>query len=879
MSEARAPSPSQQPSSQPPAPRLWVCVHGHFYQPPRDNPWLDEIEPQPSAAPYRDWNERITAECYRPNAAARVLDGKGLICEILDNYQHLSWNFGPTLLDYLFRHARDVHDAIVAADRASAARFSGHGSGMAQAHSHLILPLCSPRDRRTQVRWGAADFEHRFGRKPEGMWLPECAVDDATLEALVDEGIGFTVLAPRQAAAFRPPGGGAWQKGAIDTRRGYRCPLPSGRSIDLYFYDGQLAQAVAFEHLLRDGRDLARRLVALPPLPGGEPSLSHIATDGESYGHHHRFGDMALAVALSAIEGDPRFRLTNYAELRALFPPQWEVQIAQPSSWSCAHGVQRWCEDCGCNTGAQGVHQRWRRPLREALDWLRDHAHRTIETLGGALFEDPWRARDAYIAVILNDGGSEAREAFFAAELKEAHRAGSASAKARRQALWLMELGRAAMLMYTSCGWFFDDISGIETVQVMRYAARALEMQKLLTGEDLEAELRQRLALAIGNHRDRPELADGAAIWKAQVATNRLDLPRIARHVAVGTVVAEESEAVPFGVAAELVARRELRSGELQLVSGTIRLRSRWLDDGMEASFACLRRGSQVVGRLAMGSAGGGVVGEGAAAAGDGRTRSNPSNGMGNSEALGQLVRELGRWMDRPDAAMAMMAAGGGTELTLGCLLPIATRWVEDVFAAPIADLEKTIFELHERNLALSQWLVRHDAAAPDALSAVTRLALRRRLIAAIEAHPIDNGTVEACLDQARQLGVSLDTPAIALAAAQAMTREVEAAYLLIEQLTQPRGNGEAEGSDGDAADGGGRPDVAGVAAALERAARIGETIRVMKSPLDLWRVQNLTFQLGRTSTRLAELPEVAVALEQLAGAIGVALPPPSSRR
>lgn len=829
--------------------RLWVCVHGHFYQPPRDNPWLDEIEPQPSAAPYRDWNERITAECYRPNSAARVLDGKGLISEIIDNYQRMSWNFGPTLLDYLYRHARDVHDAIVAADRASVARFSGHGSGIAQAHSHLILPLCSPRDRQTQVRWGAADFEHRFGRKPEGMWLPECAVDVPTLEALADEGIVFTILAPRQAAAFRPPGGGAWQRGAIDTRRGYRCPLPSGRSIDLYFYDGALAQAVAFEHLLRDGHELARRLVALPPLQGESPSLSHIATDGESYGHHHRFGDMALAAALAAIDGDPRFRLTNYAELRALAPPTWEVQIVEPSSWSCAHGVRRWCDDCGCNTGAPNVHQRWRHPLRQALDWLRDHAHATIDRLGGELFVDPWRARDAYIAVVLHDGSDAAREAFFAAELKGGAAAGTGkspeAAAARRRALELMELGRAAMLMYTSCGWFFDDISGIETVQVMRYAARAIEMQERLTGENLEPELRERLGKAIGNHREKPELADGGAIWTAQVASHRLSLARIARHVAVSAVVSEdavsstkdgEADAIPFGVTVEVLARRELRSEALQLVSGTLRLRSRWLDDGMETSFACLRRGSQVVGRL------------------------------GTTEALGQLVRELGRWMDRPDAALSMMSAHGGPELDLGCLLPVSTRWVNEVFAAPIADIEHAIFELHERNLSLAHWLARHDAAAPDVIYGLTRLALRRRLISAMSSDPVDAATAESCIEEAAQLKVSLDTPAIALAAAQGMTRTVENACHRLEH---------GEGSREEA--------TASAAAALDRAARIAETLRQMKSPLDLWRVQNLTFQLGRSAQAEgvgSGFPDdVVVAIERLAAAIGVAVPARKSRR
>ncbi|MEZ4362608.1 MAG: DUF3536 domain-containing protein [Kofleriaceae bacterium] len=804
------------------APRTWVCIHGHFYQPPRDNPWLDEIEPQPSAAPYRDWNERITEECYRPNSAARVLDGEGKISEIIDNYQRMSFNFGPTLLEYLSRHAPDVHDAIVAADRASVARFSGHGSAMAQAHSHLILPLCSPEDRRTQVRWGAADFEHRFGRKPEGMWLPECAVDVPTLEALVDEGVLFTVLAPRQAHATREPGG-AWQRRAVDTRRGYRCPLPSGRSIDLYFYDGALAQAVAFEHLLRDGRDLARRLASLPPVDGG-PSLSHIATDGESYGHHHRFGDMALAAALRAIEEDPRCRLTNYAELRALAPPTWEVQIVEPSSWSCAHGVARWTDDCGCNTGAPGVHQRWRRPLREALDELREHARAALETQGRQVLRDPWRARDAYIDVMLHGSAEAARARFFAAQLLPALVDDEA---AQRRALELMELSRSAMLMYTSCGWFFDDLSGIETVQVLRYAARAVELLRRVTGEDREPALRARLAAAIGNHRERPELATGEAIWAGQVVGHRVDLTRVTRHVAVATVVAEESGGAPFGILSEILARRELREGDLRLVSGTIRLRSRWLADPIETGFACLRRGSEVVGRL------------------------------GAPEALAALVRELGRWLDRPDAALAMISAHAGDELSLRCLLPIATRWVDDVFAAPIEDLERAIFELHDRNLTLSQWLVRHEAPPPDVLAAVTELALRRRLIGAMKAAPIDVGMAEACLEQARQLAVSLDTPAIALAASQGLTREVEAAWRCL--------GGEAAPPMGELAE---------AARALDRAARIGETLRVLKSPLELWRAQNLTLQLLRGRRRFGASPELGAALYLLADALGVAREP-----
>ena len=319
--------------------RRWVCVHGHFYQPPRENPWLDEIEPQPSAAPFPDWNARITAECYRPNTAARIVDGHGDIIAIVDNYARMSWNVGPTLFTWMARHAPDVHAALVAADRASVAAL-GHGAALAQAHGHLIMPLCTPRDRQTQVRWGLADFRHRFGRDAEGMWLPECAVDTATLEALAAEGVAFTILAPHQAARVRPPGG-AWRDvDGAEPGRLYRCPLPSGRSIDLAFYDGPLARAVAFEKLLADGGGFARRLVG----SGSDAApLCHIATDGESYGHHHRYGDMALAWALESIaKGDhPGAALTNYGAYRAAHPATWEVQIREDTAWSCAHGIER----------------------------------------------------------------------------------------------------------------------------------------------------------------------------------------------------------------------------------------------------------------------------------------------------------------------------------------------------------------------------------------------------------------------------------------------------------------------------------------------------------------------------------------------------------
>jgi len=398
-----------------PATQRYYCVHGHFYQPPRENPWLEAIDPDPSAYPYPNWNERILAECYRPNGAARILDDHGWIHRIVNNYAAMSFNVGPTLLAWLEQEAPDVYQAVLQADRDSAARFGGHGSAMAQAYNHVIMPLAGDRDRRTQAIWGVRDFQRRFGRAPEGMWLPETAVDLASLSALADQGIAFTVLAPHQARRVRRPGG-SWQDvhdGAVDPGRVYRVALPAGRSIDVFFYDGPTSRAVAFERLLASGVDFAERLLHAAHGAAG-PRLHHIATDGESYGHHHRFGEMALAYAVHHIE---TFRLalpTNYAQFRALHPATWEAEIVDDTSWSCAHGVERWRSDCGCNAGHPQWSQAWRGPLRAAFDWLRERAAEIFEGEGAALFGDPWAARDQYIDVVL-DRSDAAADAFLSA--------------------------------------------------------------------------------------------------------------------------------------------------------------------------------------------------------------------------------------------------------------------------------------------------------------------------------------------------------------------------------------------------------------------------------------------------------------------------------
>lgn len=486
----------------------FVCIHGHFYQPPRENPFTGRVPEQPSAAPWHDWNERITEESYAANAKARILDGNGEVSKTISTYESISFDFGPTLLSWLEEAAPETYRAIIEADAVSARRFAGHGSAMAQAYNHAILPLSNQRDKVTQVRWGIADFEHRFGRRPEGMWLPETAVDTETVDVLSQEGIGFTVLSPYQAASVEGPDG-SWSEvdgGRIDTRVPYLIDLGEGRSIAVFFYDGPLSREIAFDGLLNDGNALAHRLISAAGDFGDRPGLAHVATDGETYGHHHRHGEMALATALETIDAGSSARLTNYPEFLSVVPPIARASIIEDSSWSCAHGVERWRADCGCHTGREPTgHQRWRGPLRSALDWLRDELTGPFESVGADLLEDPWQARDDYISVIL--GGSV--EAFL-----DGHVRGGLDPSHRLKAVDLLEIQEHTVLMYTSCGWFFDDISGLEAVFVLRHAGRACQLARRALGLDLEPELKARLAAAPSN----VEGVDGRVVYEREVS-------------------------------------------------------------------------------------------------------------------------------------------------------------------------------------------------------------------------------------------------------------------------------------------------------------------------------------------------------------------------
>jgi alpha-amylase/alpha-mannosidase (GH57 family) len=567
------------------APARFVCVHGHFYQPPRENPWLEAVEVEDSARPYHDWNARITAECYAPNGASRVLDAERRILRIRNNYRRMSFNVGPTLAAWLARGAPEAYARIVEADGQSAADRGGQGNAIAQVYNHMILPLATRRDKVTQVRWGIADFRHRFDRDPAGMWLPETAVDTETLEVLAENGIVFTILAPHQAARVRPAGGGEWTDvsgGRVDPRRAYACPLPSGRRIVLFFYDGTVAHGVAFEGLLNNGDALAGRLLGAFAADDPSPQLVHIATDGESYGHHHPFGEMALAYAFGVIEGQPWVRLTNYAQMLAAHPPEWEVQIAEPTSWSCAHGVERWRSNCGCRTGNPNWSQEWRRPLRETLDWLRDRVAAVFEAHGARYLRDPWAARDAYIEVILD------RSLMQVESFLDVHGRPEIHDDDRVNALRLLEMQRHAMLMFTSCGWFFDEVSGIETVQVIKYAARALQLAEAF-GERLEDEFVKRLAAAKSNLR---QWRDGNTVYRRGVRPALVTLPRVVAHYGISSLFEDYSDLEE--VFCFTVRRRDVRretAGGHALTIGLVTVTSQITTESTTAAYAVLHLG------------------------------------------------------------------------------------------------------------------------------------------------------------------------------------------------------------------------------------------------------------------------------------------------
>lgn len=552
---------------------IFLTIHGHFYQPPRENPWLEAIELQDSALPFHDWNERINKECYNPNSISKIVDNRNRILDVVNNYEHMSFNFGPTLLSWMEHFAPLTYERIIKADIESVSEHSGHGNAMAQVYNHIIMPLANENDKQTQIKWGIRDFEYRFGRKPEGMWLAETAVDDETLKFLEENGIKFTVLSPYQALKFRQEGDKDWQDvswGNIDPARSYRYYIKSapGKFIDLFFYDGAISRSVAFDELLKDGNKFIKRLKEGISDCRDYPQLINIATDGESYGHHTKFGDMALSYVLKIRAKDEGFKITNYAEYLDKYRSNCEVDIKQASSWSCFHGVGRWKEDCGCSTGGHpGWNQKWRKPLREALDYLRDELIIVFENEGQKYFDNVWNVRNKYINVILD------RNEMNVKKFQQENFKPDLTDDDKVHAMELLEIQRQAMLMYTSCGWFFSEISGIETVQIMKYAARAMQLAARFTSKNLEEKFLEILSQAKSNI---PEFGTGKDIFERFVKPSIITVKQIATLWALSSLYQDfEDEENVYCYTITRKAYKKVQKNSSTFIVGHIEIQSK----------------------------------------------------------------------------------------------------------------------------------------------------------------------------------------------------------------------------------------------------------------------------------------------------------------
>ncbi|MGA9716669.1 MAG: DUF3536 domain-containing protein [Acidobacteriaceae bacterium] len=800
----------------------FVCVHGHFYQPPRENPWIEAVETQDSAAPYHDWNERITAECYAPNGAARIVDSKNRILRITNNYARMSFNLGPTLLSWMQEKAPLTYEMIRKADQQSQRHFGGHGSAMAQVYNHMIMPLASTRDRETQIVWGIADFEHRYGRKPEGMWLAETAVDLESLDLLARHGIRFTVLAPHQCARVRPLAGAdtfsnaaaepritespaadsattgdGWQEtqdASVDTTQPYVVQTSPGHSIAVFFYNGPVSRAIAFDGLLNSGEAFAERLVGgFTEREGAQ--LVHVATDGESYGHHHRHGEMALAYALQLIEeGDAE--LTNYGAFLAEFPPTYEAQIVENSSWSCFHGVERWRSDCGCNGGKAGWNQKWRAPLREALDWLRDSIAPMVRDACADLLSDGEAARNDYISVIL-DRSRASVDAFVAR-----HSIRTLSAEERVRALDLMELERNAMLMYTSCGWFFDDISGIETVQIITYAARVLELAAALfpgTRGVFEKSFTDRLAEAKSND---PQWKDGRYIYDEAIRPMVVDLEQVVAHYAISCVFPRADEALAadrdrlfcYSIAHLWETALPYGLGHLRL--GRVRISSLLTEEAEEAAYGLLHFGDQNI------------------------SAAVKRMDADEQPALMLLAKEIEDAVDASNLTEVVRLMDdyfGESRFSLTSLFTDEQRRiVKSILDPAMVSLENTLTELYSSHASLLHFLGRSGIPRPAALRVAAQFAIHAQLRRALEADPVDTATIERLLAEAREDAVVVDQPTLGYIADERM-------HMALERLQRNPGDHEA----------------------VRRALKLATALRPLPFSVDLWQAQNIWYELS----------------------------------
>jgi alpha-amylase/alpha-mannosidase (GH57 family) len=823
----------------PPPPR-YVCIHGHFYQPPRENPWLETVEVQDSAAPYHDWNDRITAECYAPNGASRITNKEDEIIRIMNNYARMSYNFGPTLLSWLLDKAPRTYRMILDADKVSAQRYSGHGSAMAQVYNHLIMPLASRRDALTQIRWGIADFESRYGRKPEGMWLAETAVNRSVLDLMAQEGIKFTVLAPIQCAQVRtlPTGDpGApeaaeapwtWTANAsVDPTHPYLVRLDEGRSITVFFYDGPNSRAIAFEGLLNSGVDFGKRLLSgfHSTLPGDPEvaQISHVATDGESYGHHHKHGEMALSYAMHWIEEGSSAKLTNYGEFLEKFPPKWEAEVAEDTSWSCVHGVERWRSNCGCNGGKVGWNQEWRAPLRESLDYLRDATAPLAEQLAQPLLRDLWAARDAYIQVVLSRS-QDAIEHFFAA-----HAAHPLSEAERTIALELLELERHTQLMYTSCGWFFDEISGIETVQIIAYAGRVLQLAAKLFGPPgvaLEANFLAILAKAKSNV---PEIGDGAQVYRRSVTPMRIGLEQVGAHYAISSIFRaypEDGELFCFDVHRE--SHEVFNSGRGRVAVGRALVYSRITEETEDICFAVLHLGDQNL--------------SAAVRRYDSANTAEVDAFLAFSTDIGTAIRRA----NLPEVIRLIDRFFGETTYSLTSLFADEQhRILNTILDQTISEMEDSLRKIYEDHASLLHYLTETGMAAPPALASAARFAINASLRRAIEADAFDPEEIQILLSRAEADQIPLDTQLLGYTAGQRMKRAMV-------QLERSAPNDHTNGD------------------ALATALLISDAIHHMPFEVNIWQAQNIWNDLLRRSDTNYWIPEWKQDFKKLGEAMNI---------
>lgn len=765
----------------------YICIHGHFYQPPRENPWLEAVELQDSAYPYHDWNERITAECYAPNAVARMLDGEGRIVRIVNNYAKISFNFGPTLLSWMEQNALEIYQRILEADKLSLERFGGHGSAIAQVYNHMILPLANRADKVTQVVWGLRDFEQRFGRKPEGMWLAETAVDVESLEVLAEHGIRYTVLAPHQAGKVRKIGEQDWtdvSNGSIDPTTAYVQRLPSGKTINLFFYDGPVARAVAFEKLLVRGEDLAGRLVST--FGNGRPQLVHIATDGETYGHHHLHGDMGLAYALDHIEKNNLARLTNYGEFLEKQPPSHEVEIIPNTSWSCAHGIERWRSNCGCNSGRAGWTQAWRGPLRAALDGIRDAAAPLYAREAAKLLKDPVAARNDYINVILNRSEIER----FLAE----HALRELSAEERIRTIKLLELQRQCLLMYTSCGWFFDEISGLETVQVLCYAGHAIQLADELFGEKLEPAFLDLLGKAPSN---LPDHKNGRSVYIKYVKPAFVTWEEVAAHHAVSSLFGEHRDQTPiYSYVAESEDYQNLTAGKAKFLAGQAKVTSTITGESAKLIFGALHFGDHNVN--------GGV------------------SKFTDERAYRVLVADLADAFQKADFSQVLRLFDKGFGQSTYSLKSLfrdeQRRVVKQILEPALTEAEGVYRKLFEENLPTMRFLADVGVPVPQAFLAATEYIVNTDLRGALNEDDPDLDELRKLLAEAKVWGVTLDKEGVA--------------YRLKTMIGRL-----AERFRGQAAD-------LALLTALEVAA---DLIHSLDFEVDLWQAQNAYYEMTQT--------------------------------